>query len=52
MFRWIALKAIDRVLNYVDKKLEQDPNDGLLIAVRERLLAARTALVELKNRFK
>lgn len=50
MFRWIAVKAIDKVLVYVDKKLAQDPSDSLLVSVKERLVAAREALTQLKNR--
>lgn len=50
MFRWIAVKAIDKVLVYVDKKLSQDPNDSLLVGVKEKLVAAKVALTQLKNR--
>jgi len=50
MFRWIALKAINKVLVYVEKQLVQDPEDGFLLSVKEKLIAARTALQDLKNR--
>jgi hypothetical protein len=49
MFRWIAVKAIDKVLVYVDKKLAQDPEDKFFVAGRTKLLDVKAWLQQLKH---